>query len=132
MVSQSTYRNVCLIALLVTITASIVIVSGCGTTQQANLWVDPSYNAAPMKKILVIAMRKDQLKRRMWEDAIVTTLGSKEHAGYGCRCLLPTLPRTTFPTLWPCALRRKKKVSMVSWSLPGRSVTRSQTMCRAT
>jgi hypothetical protein len=26
-------------------------------------------------------MRKDQLKRRMWEDAIVTLLNNKEHAG---------------------------------------------------
>ena len=34
-----------------------------------------------MKKVLVIAIRKDQLRRRMWEDAIVTMLNSKEHAG---------------------------------------------------
>jgi hypothetical protein len=81
MVSQSTYRIACLITLLITITGGLVIIGGCGSTQQTNFWMDSSYNAAPMKKILVIAMRKDQLRRRMWEDAIVTTLGSKEHAG---------------------------------------------------
>ena len=81
MVSKSTYRIACLIALLIIITASVFIMSGCGSTQQANLWVDPSYHAAPMTKILVIAMRKDQIRRRMWEDAIVAALDTKEHAG---------------------------------------------------
>ena len=81
MVSQSTYRNAGLITLLISITVGVVAIGGCGSTQQANLWVDPSYNAAPMKTILVIAMRKDQLRRRIWEDAIVTALGSRKHSG---------------------------------------------------
>ena len=81
MVSKNTYRNACLIALLTIITGSVGIMSGCGTTQQANLWADPSYHAAPITKILVIAMSRDQIRRRMWEDAIVTALDSKEHAG---------------------------------------------------
>ncbi len=59
----------------------MVIVGGCGSTQLANLWVDPTYNATPMTKILVIAMRKDQVERRIWEDGIVTELKSKEQAG---------------------------------------------------
>lgn len=81
MVSQNTYRNACLIALLMTMTVGVVIIGGCGSTQQTDLWVDPSYNATPMKNILVIAMRKDQLRRRMWEDAIVSALGSRKQAG---------------------------------------------------
>jgi hypothetical protein len=81
MVSHSNCRNACLITLLMSMAISVVIVSGCGTTQQANLWVDPSYNAAPMKKLMVIAMTPDQLRRRMWEDAVVSVLNSKEHAG---------------------------------------------------
>jgi hypothetical protein len=32
-----------------------------------------------MNKILVIAMRKDELRRRMWEDAVVTELNGKKH-----------------------------------------------------
>jgi hypothetical protein len=106
MVRESTYRNVCLIALLATITASIVILSGCGATQQANLWVDSSYNAAPMKKILVIAMRKDQLARRMWEDEIVTTIGSKEHAGSAAVASYQLFPNDVPDTL---AVRLKAK-----------------------
>jgi hypothetical protein len=81
MFSMNTCRNACLITLLTTMVVTVVVIGGCGATQQSNFWKDPSYNAAPMKNILVIAMRKDQLKRRMWEDAIVTMLVNKEHAG---------------------------------------------------
>jgi hypothetical protein len=82
MVNLDSKRTACSISLLlIMITASVVIVGGCGMTQQANLWVDPSYHATPMKRIMVIAVRKDQLKRRQWEDVIVTTLNTKEHAG---------------------------------------------------
>jgi hypothetical protein len=54
--------------------ASLMLIAGCGSTQLVNLWKDPSYQAAPLKKVLVIAMRKDQLNRRMWEDAFVSAL----------------------------------------------------------
>jgi hypothetical protein len=49
---------------------------GCATTQQEDLWADPSYHAAPLKKILVIAMRNDPLRRRMWEDAVLASFES--------------------------------------------------------
>jgi len=81
MVSQKTYRDACLIALFISVTVGVVILPGCGMTQQANLWVDPSYNAAPMNTVMVIAMRKDQLRRRMWEDAITTALNNQDHTG---------------------------------------------------
>jgi hypothetical protein len=66
------------LALLLCALASMV---GCGATQQANLWTDPSYHSAPLSKILVVAIRKDQLLRRMWEDALVTELNGKSHQG---------------------------------------------------
>lgn len=81
MVNQSTYRDACLIAVCISIVVSVVILIGCGATQQANLWLDPSYNAAPMKTVMVIGMRKDQLGRRMWEDAIATALNNENHTG---------------------------------------------------
>jgi hypothetical protein len=56
---------------------SLLVVGGCGSTQLVNLWKDSSYNAAPLKKVLVVAMRKDQLRRRMWEDAFVSAI--REH-----------------------------------------------------
>jgi len=61
-------------------TVSLMFVGGCGSTQLVNLWKDSSYQTAPLKKIMIIAMRKDQLNRRMWEDAFVTAL-KEDHAG---------------------------------------------------
>jgi hypothetical protein len=52
----------------------------CGTTQLTNLWRDPSYNAPPMKKLLVVAFRRDQVNRRMWEDAFVAAIGKQDPA----------------------------------------------------
>ncbi len=81
MIDQRISRTVCLIALLTCVTAGVVIFGGCGSTQQTNRWMDPSYNAGPAKKILVIAIRKDQLQRRIWEDAIVTAISDNKQAG---------------------------------------------------
>jgi hypothetical protein len=57
--------------------ASIMLVGGCGSTQLVNVWKDSSYQAAALKKVLVIAMCQDQLMRRMWEDAFISAL--REH-----------------------------------------------------
>lgn len=61
-------------ALTIMLAATLMLIIGCGSTQMVNLWRDPSYQATPLKKIMVIAMRKDQLSRRMWEDAFVSQL----------------------------------------------------------
>ncbi len=80
MIYQSRYRSIWLIIPLIIITAGTINLGGCGVTQQTNLWADPSYHGTPMKNILVIAMNEDQLRRRMWEDAIVTAFSDKKHA----------------------------------------------------
>jgi hypothetical protein len=80
-VRRNAFRNARFAMLLAALAFGVVITSGCASTRQTNLWVDPSYHATPMTKILVIAMRKDQIRRRMWEDAIVAALTRKEHAG---------------------------------------------------
>jgi hypothetical protein len=75
-------RSVTPVGILAILTAAgIALLSGCGATQQGNLWEDPSYHAAPLNKIMVIAVRKDDLKRRMWEDALVAELSTKNHTG---------------------------------------------------
>jgi hypothetical protein len=97
MVNQNGYRIASLLTLFIFLGIGVFFILACGTTQQANLWVDPSYHAAPMTKILVIAMRKDQLRRRMWEDAIVSNINSGEHAGtvaVASYQLFPDLPDT--------------------------------------
>jgi len=44
------------------------IVGGCATSNLVDIWHDPSYKAAPLNKMLVIVVRKDAAKRRIWED----------------------------------------------------------------
>lgn len=62
------------VILILAVAVSLMVVGGCGSTQLVNLWKDSSYNDAPLKKVLVVAMRKDQLRRRMWEDAFVLAI----------------------------------------------------------
>jgi hypothetical protein len=42
---------------------------GCASSDLVNIWRDPSFQAPPLGKVLVIAMRKDATRRRIWEDA---------------------------------------------------------------
>ena len=44
---------------------------GCGSAQLVNLWKDPEYPKAPLRKLLVVAVRKEPAKRRLYEDALV-------------------------------------------------------------
>jgi hypothetical protein len=63
--------------LIITIWLALLVVS-CGTTQLTSLWKDPSYNAPPLKKLMVIAFRKNPINRRMWEDAVVAAIGKQK------------------------------------------------------
>lgn len=52
----------------------LVLVSGCSSIQMYNMWHDPTYNAGPLNKVLIVAMRRNSLNRRMWEDAFVSAM----------------------------------------------------------
>ena len=41
---------------------------GCAPSELTNIWRDPSFKDQPMTNILVIAVKKDPVSRRMWED----------------------------------------------------------------
>ena len=56
-----------------TVMASLTLLS-CGSTQLSHSWRDASYTAGPLKKILVVAVRKDQLRRHTWEDGFAAAL----------------------------------------------------------
>ncbi|MBC8042798.1 MAG: hypothetical protein IAF08_05060 [Rhizobacter sp.] len=51
--------------------------SGCTATRLTDVWRDTSYNSGTLKNVLVIAIKKDQTRRRVWEEAFVAAL-SKE------------------------------------------------------
>lgn len=40
----------------------------CSTTRLTNTWRDPSYTSGPMTNMIVIAVKKNPLHRRFWED----------------------------------------------------------------
>jgi hypothetical protein len=67
------------IAACAAVVAAFTLIGGCGSTQLVNLWQDPAYTVAPMNRIMVMAMRKDPLIRRMWEDAVVAAAANKSN-----------------------------------------------------
>ena len=47
----------------------LILLGGCSSSTLVDEWNDPSFREPPLEKILVIAIRKDPVKRRIWEDA---------------------------------------------------------------
>lgn len=69
--------------------------SSCATTHFSRTWKDPSYAGGPLKKMLVIAVRKDQLQRQNWEDGFVQALSRHGVDATASHRLAPvTLPDT--------------------------------------
>jgi len=53
---------------------ALATVAGCGTTSLENMWRDPQYAGTRAHTVLVIAVRRDPVVRRIWEDAFVHQL----------------------------------------------------------
>jgi hypothetical protein len=47
---------------------------GCATSTLVNIWQNPSYQTPPLAKMLVISVRKNAAKRRIFEDAFADEL----------------------------------------------------------
>jgi len=54
--------------------STIILVPGCSTSVLVNQWSDPSYRGPALSKILIVAIRKDPVRRRVWEDAFAGEL----------------------------------------------------------
>jgi hypothetical protein len=68
-----TRESVTAVALL-----ALMITAGCaGQSEMIDLWKDPSFTAGPMHNVLIVALRKDPVRRRMWEDAFAKELGAR-------------------------------------------------------
>jgi hypothetical protein len=63
-------------ALLLAGCAAAAILGGCSGsgTQLVNMWRDPTASATPLHRVLVVAVRNDPVKRRIWEDGFVAGL----------------------------------------------------------
>jgi hypothetical protein len=60
--------------MVVVLCCLMILIESCSSSSLVDVWNDPSYNEPPLKKIFVIAIRKDQVQRRIWEDAFVGEL----------------------------------------------------------
>lgn len=49
----------------------MMLLESCSSSVLVDKWSDPLFDKTPLKKILVIAIRKDPIQRRIWEDAFV-------------------------------------------------------------
>jgi hypothetical protein len=68
---------------------------GCVSSSLVDIWRDPSFKAAPLSKILVIAIRKDAIIRRIWEDAFAGELEKYGVATTSSYSLFPDAPPDT-------------------------------------
>lgn len=70
-------------------------VAGCAPSSLVNIWHDPSFQAPPLDKMLVVAVRKDATKRRLWEDAFAGELAQHGVAAAPSYSLFPDAPPDT-------------------------------------
>ena len=63
----------------------LLVGSGCSSIAISNAWRDPTYSEAAVKSTIVLAMKRDPVRRRIWEDALSSELtkhGVKAIAAY--------------------------------------------------
>ena len=53
---------------------AVSLLAGCVPGTLSNMWRDPYFQSGPMKNMLIIAVRKDPVHRRIWEDGFVAEL----------------------------------------------------------
>jgi hypothetical protein len=69
---------------------ALVLGAGCGaSSKMLTAWGDPTFTSGPLKNIIVMAIREDAIKRRVWEDEFAGVLAAR-----GVRA-------TTSYSLWP-------------------------------
>jgi hypothetical protein len=68
---------------------------GCASSSLVNIWHDPSFQAQPLSRMLVIAVRNDATKRRIWEDAFAGELAKHGVATTSSYSLFPDAPPDT-------------------------------------
>ncbi len=54
--------------------AAALVLSSCASTQLSHTWRDSSSVSRPLKKVLVIAVKKDLPTRQAWEDGFAAAL----------------------------------------------------------
>jgi len=68
---------------------------GCASSSLVNIWHDSAFQAPPLNKMMVIAVRKDATNRRIWEDAFSSELAKHDMAATPSYRLFPGAPPDT-------------------------------------
>ncbi|MBN1547492.1 MAG: hypothetical protein JW902_12620 [Syntrophaceae bacterium] len=68
---------------------------GCASSRLVDVWHDSSFQAPPLNKMLVVAVRKDATTRRIWEDAFAGELAKHGLAAVSSYSLFPDAPPDT-------------------------------------
>jgi len=73
----------------------MILIESCSSSVLVDVWNDPTFHESPLNKILIISMRKNQVQRRIWEDAFVAELAKQGVKGTSSYVLFPNvLPDT--------------------------------------
>jgi hypothetical protein len=62
---------------------------GCVSSQLTNTWMDPSFKDQPMTNILVIAVKRNPVNRRIWEDGLVAEFSAHKVVSFPSYRLFP-------------------------------------------
>lgn len=63
------------------LTLSFLLLSACSSTNLVTSWSEPEYSGEPLKKLLVIAVMKNELQRNVYEDQFVQNLQDNDVTG---------------------------------------------------
>ena len=63
-------------AWLMALTA-LPVLSGCAASRMSNMWREESYKSPALKNVLVVALRPDPIRRRIWEDSFADGLTAR-------------------------------------------------------
>jgi hypothetical protein len=75
--------------------AVAIALAGCGAgATMTNMWNDAAYTARPLHDVLVVAVRKDPARRRLWEDAFVADLKARGVSATASYTLWDAVPDT--------------------------------------
>ncbi len=54
-----------------------ILIESCSTSVLVDEWNDPSFHESSLNKMLIIAIRRNPIQRRIWEDAFVRELSKQ-------------------------------------------------------
>jgi hypothetical protein len=75
---------------------ALTLVGGCAAnSEMTDTWRDPSLAPGTVRNVLVVGVRKDPVRRRMWEDAFTKALTARGVTATASYVLYPDAPPDT-------------------------------------